>query len=104
MNAGNIELYALAFEEVGAFHCSAVEVRERDSGRILHSWPIRVCDNTALTWRFQHAAERAVQMYMGTTRALLPRRLPTIAEMSGIIHDFTNGKSMKEYMEELADE
>ena len=35
-----------------------------------------------------------------------PRKkvLPTIAEMSGLVHDFTNGKSMKEYMEELSDE
>jgi hypothetical protein len=31
-------------------------------------------------------------------------KLPTIAEMSGLVHDFTNGKSMKEYMEELSDE
>jgi hypothetical protein len=32
------------------------------------------------------------------------RRLPTIKEMSGLVHDFTNGKSMKEYMGELSDE
>lgn len=30
--------------------------------------------------------------------------LPAITEMSGFIHDFTNGKSLKEYMEELSDE
>lgn len=29
---------------------------------------------------------------------------PTIAEMSGLVHDFTNGKSTKEYMEELSNE
>lgn len=28
---------------------------------------------------------------------------PTIKEMSGLVHDFTNGKTMKEYMEELSD-
>jgi hypothetical protein len=32
------------------------------------------------------------------------KQLPTIAEMSGLVHDFTNGKSLKEYMEELSDE
>lgn len=32
------------------------------------------------------------------------KRLPTIKEMSGLIKDFTRGKSMKEYMEELSDE
>jgi hypothetical protein len=32
------------------------------------------------------------------------RQLPTISEMSGLIPDFTNGKTMKEYMEELSDE
>jgi hypothetical protein len=32
------------------------------------------------------------------------RQLPTIAEMSGLVHDFTNGKSLKDYMEELSDE
>jgi hypothetical protein len=31
-------------------------------------------------------------------------RLPTINEMSGLVHDFTNGKLLKEYMEELSDE
>jgi len=31
-------------------------------------------------------------------------KLPTIAEMSGLVHDFTGGKSLKEYMEELSDE
>lgn len=32
------------------------------------------------------------------------RLLPTIKEMSGLVHDFTNGKSLKEYMKELSDE
>jgi hypothetical protein len=32
------------------------------------------------------------------------RQLPTIAEMSGLVKDFTDGKSLKEYMEELSDE
>lgn len=32
------------------------------------------------------------------------RLLPTIAEMSGLVKDFTDGKSLKEYMEELSDE
>jgi hypothetical protein len=32
------------------------------------------------------------------------RQLPTIQEMSGLVHDFTNGKTLKEYMEELSDE
>jgi hypothetical protein len=31
-------------------------------------------------------------------------KLPTIAEMSGLVHDFTSGKSLKDYMEELSDE
>ncbi len=31
-------------------------------------------------------------------------KLPTIAEMSGLVHDFTDGKSLKDYMEELSDE
>jgi hypothetical protein len=30
--------------------------------------------------------------------------LPTIEQMSGLIKDFTRGKPMKEYMEELSDE
>lgn len=70
LSAGNIELYAPAFERIGAFHCSAIEVREQRTQRILHSWPIRVRDNEALTWRFQRAMDRAVQMYMSTTRGL----------------------------------
>ena len=32
------------------------------------------------------------------------RPLPTIDEMCGYVHDFTNGKTLKEYMEELSDE
>lgn len=32
------------------------------------------------------------------------RQLPTIHEMSGLVKDFTDGKSLKEYMEELSDE
>lgn len=32
------------------------------------------------------------------------RELPTIAEMSGLVKDFTDGKTLKEYMEELSDE
>jgi hypothetical protein len=32
------------------------------------------------------------------------RQLPTITEMSGLVKDFTDGKSLKEYMEELSDE
>jgi len=35
----------------------------------------------------------------------LPKpKLPTIEEMSGLIEDFTEGKSLKEYMEELSNE
>lgn len=33
-----------------------------------------------------------------------PKRLPTIDEMSGLVSDFTDGKSLKEYMDELSDE
>lgn len=29
--------------------------------------------------------------------------LPTIEQMSGLIHDFTNGDSLKDYMNELSD-
>jgi hypothetical protein len=32
------------------------------------------------------------------------RELPTIEEMSGLVEDFTAGKSLKEYMKELSDE
>jgi len=32
------------------------------------------------------------------------RDLPTIEEMSGLVEDFTAGKSLKDYMEELSDE
>ncbi|HWS86800.1 MAG TPA: hypothetical protein VN282_07540 [Pyrinomonadaceae bacterium] len=35
---------------------------------------------------------------------VVKRDLPTIKQMSGLIKDFTRGKSMKEYMEELSDE
>lgn len=35
---------------------------------------------------------------------LVKRELPTIEEMSGLVEDFTDGKSLKEYMEELSDE
>ncbi len=35
---------------------------------------------------------------------LVKRELPTIEEMSGLVEDFTDGKSLKDYMEELSDE
>lgn len=37
-------------------------------------------------------------------KAYYQRELPTITEMSGLVHYSTNGKSMKEYMEELSSE
>ncbi len=35
---------------------------------------------------------------------LAKRELPSIEEMSGLVEDFTAGKSLKDYMEELSDE
>lgn len=35
---------------------------------------------------------------------VVKRELPTIEEMSGLVEDFTGGKSLKDYMEELSDE
>ena len=32
------------------------------------------------------------------------KKLPTIEEMSGLVEDFTEGKTLKQYMEDLADE
>lgn len=45
------------------------------------------------------AGWKAAKAYYGNKQPL-----PTIAEMSGLVHDFTDGKSMKEYMQELSDE
>jgi hypothetical protein len=45
-----------------------------------------------------------ISMAMEALEPAIKRALPTIDEMRGLVEDFTGGKSLKEYLEEIANE
>lgn len=51
-----------------------------------------------------NSAGNPISMSVEELEPVVKREIPTIKQMSGLIKDFTRGKSMKEYMEELSDE